>query len=163
MCLLWCINMYEPKDVHTVHLHIFTVWLKIVYIYMYICVSKNPAVTEDNHRKQHEMTGGHHHNPQRNTWTEQRIRHVEESKSTNAWNNRIDDMKKSSFVDIWRFPKMLVPNNHWFFLLKMIILVYKQTLQQHTLPKFNIEPKKWWFPSSESPIPFGAFFSGEPC
>ena len=22
-----------------------------------------------------------------------------------------------------------------------------------TLPKFNIEPKKWWFPSSESPIP----------
>ena len=72
-------------------------------------------------------------------------------------------MKKSSFVDIWRFPKNAGTQQPLVFLLKMIILVYKQTLQQHTLPKFNIEPKKWWFPSSESPIPFGAFFSGEPC
>ena len=27
----------------------------------------NPAVTEDTDKKQHEMTGGHHHTPQRNT------------------------------------------------------------------------------------------------
>ena len=63
------------------------------------------------------------------------------------------------YVSMWGFPKMVVPNNHWVFLLKLIILVCEMGGFSHHLRNFpmsqlrdtlqgtNISPQNWHFES----------------